>query len=110
MKNNTIYWLIINGFFATSMYFGFFQEVEAAESLAVFIAWLSIIVSLFLQGEAVQEELKKKGRSVPKEFNILFDIGATAALVYGGWWITAFLYVIHSFLQEEAIKKALEEE
>ena len=99
----------MNGFFAVAMYFGFFQEVEAAENLAIWIAWLTIVLTLFLTNDGVIEEIKKKGRSAPKWANISFDICATATLMYGGWWVTAFFYMIHTVIQEEVLKKALEE-
>ena len=109
MDNKKIYWFSMNGFFAIAMYFGFFQGNEAAEAVAIFIAWLSIIASLFVGSDALQESIRKTGRAMPRIYNISFDIFATLMLLYGGWWITAFFYMFHTFLQEEGFRKALEE-
>jgi len=103
-----INWIVINSFFALTIYYGFEKGVESAQAAALVIAWITIISSFFFTTEPAQKIMKEKGRSIYPTFNTIFDISIVAAFAIYGAWITAFFYLIHYFLQEQAWEKANE--
>jgi hypothetical protein len=107
MSNRLINWILVNGFFLLALVSGVFYNVEAAETLAIFMAWITVIFSFFLKSEHAQEEMVKQGRSVPKYVDMVFDIIIVGILIYGGWWITSLMYLIHISLFQQAWDMAL---
>lgn len=37
--NRVIWYLVFNGIFVTSIYYGFFENVEGAKNVALFMGW-----------------------------------------------------------------------
>ena len=92
-------YFIINGIFAACIYFGLFENIEGAKNLTLFIAWLSIIMSMFMLTDAAQEALVKQGGpSVPRWFDITLDIAVIGIFVWLNWTWTAAGYTLHMFM------------
>ena len=99
-------WTIVNGLFLLVFYFGYFEEVDGAKRLALFMAWVSILLSFFMCADPVVEKMKEKGRRVPEKLSVSYDLLVTCLFVWFGAWITACFYLLHIFLQEAAWAKA----
>lgn len=105
-----IRYFAFNTVFALSLYFGFFGDIEPAKNIAYFIAWLSIITSLFTGSDEVIEYMREKGRVIPKRFDATFDLIVTAVFVWSGAWVTASFYLVHWVLFEGAWVRAAKPE
>lgn len=100
-------WFVINGLFVACMYLGFYEQHEGAYNVAMFMAWIAIVLSpLMLMGD-VLKAMNKKGRSMPAWISISFDIMVVLAFVWFGALVTAIFYAIHIFITEGAWSEAL---
>lgn len=106
-------WIIINLIFVISLYLGLFLGIEGAKNVALFMAWFSILASIFTLHEDVQEAFrkvfKKSGRTTPKSLNIAFDVCVIGAFVWAGFIFTGAAYLVH-FILIEALWDRLEKE
>jgi len=108
---NLIKYVIVNGLFGASVYYGFFEGVEGALNIAYFYAWLCSIVSLLATEETVKA-LAEKGKkpSVPKWINAVFDISISCVFVWFGAWVTGLFYMIHLVKSSDLWSKVAEYE
>lgn len=102
-------WLLVNSLFAASLWFGLVQGIEGFRNIGLFIAWLTIVTSVFFFTDAAQKHLREKGPSVPLLIDWLFDAAITGLFVWHGYWVTAIFYVVHVILLNGARAKAKEE-
>lgn len=98
-------WVAINGGFAVSVYYGFFENVEGARNIAMLLAWAMIAMSFFLLSDTVINELKKKGRAMPASVNVAFDVTIALVFAWFGAWVTAVFWLVHLVIQEAAWKQ-----
>jgi uncharacterized membrane protein len=93
--------------FASLIYFGLFQGVEWAKNIVYFVAWLSVVFSLFSLMDGVIEKIAEKGgRSVPAWFNRLYSLGVIVSFAAVGSYVLAAFYILRSMLIETAMEKA----
>lgn len=90
-----IRYIITNAAFAVCLWFGIIEGISGAANVALFIAWIAIVTSLFACSKDVIEKLAQRGRTVPMWIDQSFDLMVVAFLVWHGWWATAIGYVIH---------------
>ena len=98
----TFRWLLYNGGFAASIYFGVYGGNDGFSNITIVFAWLTIVSSFFLLSDKFVADIAKKGKapSVPRSVDILFDVSVIVSLVYAGWIVTGIGYLIHLiFLQ-----------
>ena len=100
----TTTWVVFNGVFAASLWYGQVEQVSGAWNVAVFIIWFSFVGSLCSVPETVRRAMQDKGPSVPVIVDALFDIAVVAFLVWFGHWWLATTYVVHSVLLQAAYK------
>lgn len=112
MKNkikSVMKWVLFNGLLASAVYFGFFKHVEGALSIAYFIAWVFIALSLTRTMKSTQALMRKNGRSVPRWMNTFVDLTITLVFVWHSAWITGVFYLLHLSLNEACWLNALKE-
>lgn len=76
-----IKYLLINSIFVACIYYGYVEHIEGAERVALFIAWLSIVVSFFALSDTFVETLRKNKPSFPKLVDRTFDLCVCAAFI-----------------------------
>jgi hypothetical protein len=93
-------WTLINGIFATALYFGLEQKIEGAASVAQFMAWYAFGAAVIctLASPYVIKEMRKSALYMPASIDVAFDAGCILFLVWHAWWWTAFVYAIHTML------------
>lgn len=104
-------YIVINVVFAAAIYFGMFAElhggtnINGAENLALFMAWLTgILGTVILIGLAAEKANKSTNYSevlarsdpsvVPFEVDLVFDICVTLAFVWTGHIVLVFFYIL----------------
>ena len=94
-------WILVNGIFAVCLYHGLINEIDGALNVALVLAWVSIVFSLFLFidsiADKVKAEMKEKGRyslPVPYWAMFLFDISIVGAFAWFGYFVVASLYLV----------------
>jgi hypothetical protein len=102
-------YIIINGIFVFSLYFGYLKEVENARLLANFFIWACIILSAapFMMDDKYKITAGEKGFSVPIVVDFIFDCLIASFLIYLGFWITGFLYLLHAFSMDKFKRDSL---
>jgi len=100
-------YIIINGLFATSVYYGYFENVLGAERIAVFVVWFTFFLSLFFFTGTVQKRMKEKGRSAPEWIDVPFNLMILSVFVWFGSWVTGTAYFIHILIHKAAWSTAL---
>lgn len=95
-----IRWLLVNGIFGASIYFGLFLGNEGAENIAYFIAWWCFILSLFCFNDTVAKQMQKKKRFIPRSVDCVFDAIITFCFIYHGGIATGIFYAIHIIFAE----------
>ena len=100
-------WALINGLFAACLYYGFIENIDGAYNVAMFLAWATVITSLFVSSDGVVKKMKDGGRSVTMGIDVLFDTVVILVFAWFGAWVTATGYFLHAILQQAAWDKAL---
>lgn len=90
-----IRYIVTNLAFAACLWLGIIEGIAGAANVALFLAWLAIVTSLFACTKDVVEVMAKRGRTVPMWVDQCFDLAVVVFLVWHGWWATAIGYVIH---------------
>jgi len=91
-------YVLVNGLFASCLYFGAYKGVSGAANIAMFIVWLSFVVSMFAPVKEVAVEISNETRPVPVCVDVGFDIAMTISMLWCGWVVSAIVYFIHMFL------------
>jgi len=104
--NKKIKWWLLNIVFAIAIYLGFIDGIDGAKNIAYFIAWSSIVLSLFMFSDEVIDKMAKEKRSVPSWASALYDLSVTAVFVWFGAWVTGLFYLIHFVIIEAAWSKS----
>ena len=99
-------WFAINGLFTVGIYYGFEKGISGAKNVVLFYAWLNIILTMFILNEDVLKQFAKKGRSVSKELNALYDLAVTSAFVWYGSCVLGIFWFIHFIMLEIAWDRA----
>jgi hypothetical protein len=101
------WWLLFNGAFAACIYLGYWREINGAQNIAMFMAWVAIVTGWFLLSDKVLRELlAKRGPSVPRWLSHSFDVAVCGAFVWLGFWVTAAFYLFHISCMERYYQKA----
>ena len=99
-----------NAVFVSCLYFGLIREVSGAVNVALFIAWLHVLIGLFSLSESVAEELRNSKRIVTKEIGLFFDVSSAFVFLWYGHWIIGTLFLLASLMIEHArIRKPAKE-
>lgn len=109
----TIKYILVNSAFAACLYFGLYENVEGAENVAVFYAWLMFFCSTMMVTDvgkkSIKDNLSKNGLSVPRALDAIFGIAATCAFVWYGFVWTGLFYLIHAILTHSVLSEILKE-
>lgn len=88
-------WLLANGVFSACIYFGFIEGVDGAKNIALFLAWMTSIVSLFFYSDAVMKEIfKKQGALVNRTLDVIFDCCVLSVFLWYGYIVLSIFYFI----------------
>lgn len=118
---NILRWVFINAVFAFLLVYGIYFDSVGSLRVGLFIAWLSIIISIlcaFSADDFIEAFYRQKDEvpkyPVKKEVSIFFDLAITVLLIYNGMWIVGSAYFIHIcaqcyiFMKAEDYKKEVE--
>lgn len=96
MKRELRY-ILINCFFAYSVYAGLFLDKNGFLNIALFMAWGTIIISFSLWINKVVDGAKEKLAypAVPIWFDAIFDFSITFAFIYNGYIFLPIMYLFH---------------
>ena len=104
-----IRYLILNGIFATSIYYGLFHGHEGAANLALFMAWVTaffgvlILVALAINegkrtpGDYIEFVSRQDPSPIPFEVDAIFDIGVCIAFIWTGYHVLTLFYILSIF-------------
>jgi len=99
-------WLAFNGVFAGSLYFGYVEGIDGFVNVALFIAWLAVIVSPFTLAKPVLKEiLNQGGPAMSDHVEGVFDIAVIVVFVYFGAWVTGAFYAVHAIIIQTGRKE-----
>lgn len=94
-------YIIINGIFAVSLYYGFFEGVNGAKNVALFFGWVSGIFGTFIfaglaidSGKFSKELAKSVQPAVPFVIDLIFDMGVLCIFVWFGHYILGMFYLV----------------
>ena len=99
-------YIVINSAFVACIYYGFFEGIEGAANVAVFMAWFTGIAGLIFwigitldslenaKGEMLDMLARRDPSVVPFWFDLTFDIGVVLAFVWSGYYWVTFFYLI----------------
>lgn len=95
--NKLARWFLFNGLFAALLVAGFVYGIEGAENVALFIVWVTSIISLFFPTEKVVEVLREKKHMPPIKRSIdgAFDVVVICFLVWHGAVASGIAYFVH---------------
>lgn len=101
MNTRILRYVMLNAFFSICLYYGFFQGIEKAQTMAYVIAWACIFIGicgLFMSSnEKIMNDMAKepKTSSTLRGFDFIFDLSVIAVFIYGDAWVTAGFYLFH---------------
>lgn len=103
----TIRYFVINGIFAACIYYGFYENVEWAKNIGLFVALIVGIIGVLgaigfmLNEEQMNEQLAKtlngKFFGAPQWFDMLFDIAVVFVFVTNGHIFLSILYMVQIY-------------
>lgn len=99
-------WLFFNGLFLAAIYYGLFEGINGAKNIAIFVAWLTFIISLSMLHDDVVKIIKKNGKYMPQWVDAIFDICVICSFLWFGYFITAIAYLISVLITHSARSKA----
>ncbi len=99
-------YIIFNVIFLVSIYFGFFENVEGAKNLALFIAWVtSLMGTLILLAFLIESSDKTSNFSkslcrhpehvVPYPIDLILDLIAVGVFIWFNHFILGIFYFLH---------------
>jgi len=97
-----IKYAVINILFALCLYYGFFKGVNGAQNVALFLAWLHVIIGAFSITDALAEVLRKTDRTVPYGFDVTLDLAISSVFFWHDRWVIGSLYLLSSMMIEGA--------
>lgn len=101
MTTRMLRYVMLNTFFSICLYYGFFQGIEKAQTMAYVIAWVCILIGIFAiflsNNEKVMNDMAAEQVSSPtlRGFDFIFDLGVIAIFIYADAWVTAGFYLFH---------------
>jgi L-asparagine transporter-like permease len=104
MTSRMLRYVMLNTFFSLCLYFGFFQSIEKAQTIAFVIAWACIFIGfcgLFLSSnEKDMNDMAAKPKSGPtlRGFDFIFDLCVIGVFIHADAWVTACFYLFHMMI------------
>ena len=104
MTTRMLRYVMLNTFFSLCLYYGFFQGIEKAQTMAYVIAWACIgivICAMFMSSnEKIMKDMATETRSSPtlRGFDFIFDLSVIAVFIHADAWVTAGFYVFHMLI------------
>ena len=97
-------WITRNGIMALALYLGVFKSIAWAGNILLFIVWFfTLPLYIFAAcNNQMREELRSKGRTVPKWASCSLAAVFILGLVAAGWFFTAVAYAL-ILLCEQAV-------
>lgn len=92
-------WLLFNSLLSLFMYLGYYKGIEGAQNAALFLAWLTILLSTFLLSSHVRNSAKGE-RPCPAAVNVVLDLGFALAFAWYDAPITGAFLVVQLILVE----------
>lgn len=95
-----IWWAAQQAAVAALLWYGVVKGVEGAAKCVLVFFWFMNISALFATTDDVVESLRKRGRSVPAELDMAWDLVVVGTLVWNGWlWTGVFFLIAMSCMQ-----------
>lgn len=87
-------WVVANGAFAASLYFGVVEQVAWLQyGLTAYVWWMLLgCVAALSRGPSLRGSASA---GVPQPCVAVFDLGVLAAMFLGHWYWTAFAYAAY---------------
>lgn len=101
--NRYVRWGILNGIFAVSIYYGFFEGVSGAENIALFMGWFTGVVgtiaflSEYVRKETIKSLLEKEAKMVPYPIDLTFDLVVIGVFIWTGMVWLPIMYLLSMF-------------
>ena len=92
----------------TFMYFGLYKEVDGARNVLMGYAWFIFIISLVSLTKPMIDMFREKGRVIPNYIDVPVDIFIGGVFIWFGLFWTGAAFIIHIFMVEAGMQKALE--
>jgi hypothetical protein len=84
----------------SGLYFGYYQDVENARRLVLFLTWMPISTTPFIFTKAIKEDREKKGRLISPYIDIPLDVCYIGVFVWYGSLVTGICLLLHVMLNE----------
>lgn len=98
MNSRIARYVMLNTFFSLCLYYGFFQGIEKAQTMAYFIAWVCILIGLctIFFNEKILNSMANEtnGGSTLRGFDFIFDLCVITVFIHADAWMTAGFYLI----------------
>lgn len=88
------------------LWFGVVQSVEGAANCALALFWFCNIGAIFSMTDDFIQSLRERGRTVPIELDVAWDVVVVGTLFWHGWWWTGVFFVIAMCCTQAAWDKA----
>lgn len=101
-------WILINGLFVISIYFGVFKNNPTAENITLIFAWFTSIIgiiSLSLDLNKINPDKLALPTATKNRIDILFDIIVTIIFINQSWFFTGIIYGIHIYTTQLFYKR-----
>lgn len=101
-----VQYIVVNSLFLYSIYVGFGQGEEGFKNISYFIAWIMILMSVFIfiewslsikEGRAIKV-IHDEPLIVPEWVDVVYDFLISGLFVYHGVWVTAVGYFLHTLV------------
>jgi len=101
-------YIVVNTIFAACLYYGFFEQVEGAKNVALFMAWITgllgvlIMFGLFIddldnndnKGDLRETFARMPQSVIPFPIDLAFDLALTCTFIWFGHYILALFYIV----------------
>lgn len=105
-----IQWLAINAFVAFLIWSAS-SGSDAALNLVSFLGGLSLLLTILVSSsDAIKDDLRKKGRSVPAWLNHGVGFLFVGAMVWHGWYATGIAFLLLDLIEIGIYSKSEKEE
>lgn len=99
-------WFSSNAVFMGSLIAGVFYHIQGYSNIAMFMAWLTLIVSIFVHTERMLDVLVERGGfAVNGAIEGWFNVVVIMIMIWAGWIVTAIAYSLSSILVQAAYKE-----
>lgn len=101
-------YVLVNGAFVVCLYYGLVVGVTGAYNIAMFVGWLTVVLSLGMFADSTAKDYITRKHPVPVWVDHSYDAFIIVFMVWNGIFVLSAGYVLHVIAFEYMRRRSIE--